>query len=75
MNPQTKYLQNVAYIRLKNLQIGYNLPAGLIRRTGFTSARVYLSGENLWSWSPLYRITRNIDPESIQQSDVILTAV
>jgi TonB-linked SusC/RagA family outer membrane protein len=73
VNPQTKYLQNVAYIRLKNLQIGYNLPAGLIRKAGFTSARVYLSGENLWSWSPLYRLTRNIDPESIQQSDVILT--
>jgi TonB-linked SusC/RagA family outer membrane protein len=73
VNPQTKYLQNAAYIRLKSLQIGYNLPAGLIRRTGFTSARFYISGENLWSWSPLYKLTRNIDPENIQQSDVILT--
>jgi TonB-linked SusC/RagA family outer membrane protein len=73
VNPQTRYLQNAAYIRLKSLQIGYNLPAGLIRRTGFTSARFYITGENLWSWSPMYKLTRNIDPENIQQSDVILT--
>jgi len=73
VNPQTKYLQSVAYIRLKNLQIGYNISSRLIRKTGFSSARVYLSGENLWSWSPIYKLTRNIDPESIGQSDVILT--
>jgi TonB-linked SusC/RagA family outer membrane protein len=73
VNPQTKYLQNVAYIRMKSLQLGYRLPAGLLRKIGFTSARVYVSGENLWTWTPMYRLTRNIDPESIQQSDVILT--
>lgn len=71
--PQTKYLQNVAYIRLKNLQLGYNVPDRWIRKTGFTGGRVYLSGENLWTWTPLYRLTRNIDPESIGVSDVILT--
>ncbi|WP_211352161.1 SusC/RagA family TonB-linked outer membrane protein [Dinghuibacter silviterrae] len=71
--PQTKYLQNVAYIRLKNIQVGYNVPERWIRKTGFTSGRVYLSGENLWSWTPMYKLTRNIDPESIGASDVILT--
>ena len=73
VNPQTKYLQNAAYIRLKSIQVGYNLPSALIRKTGFTAARFYLSGENLWSWSPMYKLQRNIDPESIGQSDVILT--
>ena len=75
VNPQTKYLQNVAYIRLKNLQIGYNLPPSLIKKTGFTAARFYVTGENLWSYTPMYKITKNIDPESIQQSDVILTGL
>jgi TonB-linked SusC/RagA family outer membrane protein len=74
VNPQTKYLQNVAYIRLKNLQIGYSLPASVIQKTGFTAARFYVTAENLWSWSPMYRLQRNIDPESIQQSDAILTS-
>ncbi|OUJ74099.1 SusC/RagA family TonB-linked outer membrane protein [Hymenobacter crusticola] len=70
---QTKYLQNVAYIRLKNLQIGYNLPVAFINRIKMNAARVYLSGENLWAWSPFYKITKDIDVENIGRSDVLLT--
>ncbi|SEW54097.1 SusC/RagA family TonB-linked outer membrane protein [Chitinophaga arvensicola] len=68
---QSKYLQNVAYIRLKNLQVGYNLPHSLVSRAKMSSARVYLSAENLWSWSPLYKITRDLDVESIRRSDTV----
>lgn len=53
---QTKYLQNVAYIRLKNIQLGYNIPNNLISKIGINSLRVYVSGEDIWSWSPLYKI-------------------
>jgi hypothetical protein len=35
--------------------------------------RVYVSGENLWSWSPLYKVTKNLDVENIGKSDVVLT--
>ena len=72
-NAQTKYLQNVRYIRLKNIQIGYNLPASVLRKVHMTGARVYVSGENLWSASPLYQLTRDLDVESIGKSDVVLT--
>lgn len=68
---QTKYLQNVSYIRLKSIQVGYNLPAGLISKIHMSSARVYVSGENLWSSSPLYKITKDFDVENIGRSDVI----
>lgn len=71
--PQTKYLQNVAYVRLKNLQIGYNLPANLISRIKMTQARIYLSAENIWTWSPMYRVTHNLDVENIGGSDRVLT--
>ena len=37
------------------------------------NAKVYLSGENFWSWSPLYRITKDIDVENTGGSDLILT--
>jgi hypothetical protein len=38
------------------------------------SARVYVSGENLWTHSPLYKINgHNLDPESINGSDRVLT--
>ncbi|OZI10110.1 SusC/RagA family protein [Siphonobacter sp. BAB-5385] len=70
---QTKYLQNLAYIRLKNIQLGYNLPARWIQRLGMEAARVYTSGENLWSWSPFYRITRDMDVENTGESDRVLT--
>jgi TonB-linked SusC/RagA family outer membrane protein len=72
-NAQTKYLQNARYIRLKNIQVGYNLPSGLLAKAHISAARIYVSGENLWSASPLYKLTRNIDVENIGKSDAILT--
>lgn len=71
---QSKYLQNVAYIRLKNLSIGYNLPASLISRAGMAGARIYLTGQNLWTWSPMYRHIRTMDPEVIEGADPELSA-
>ncbi|MGN6539170.1 MAG: SusC/RagA family TonB-linked outer membrane protein [Ginsengibacter sp.] len=72
--PQTKYLQNAAYLRLKNIQFGYNLPQKLISKIKMTNASVYISGENLWVTSPMFKITKhNFDPESIDGSDRVLT--
>ena len=62
--PQTKYVMNAAYLRLKNLQVGYNLPARLSSRFGAQATRVYVTGENLWTWSPLYDYADNIDVEN-----------
>lgn len=73
--PQTKYLMNVAYIRLKNLQVGYDLPQAWLSRLGGRKAKVYISGENLWTYSPLYKIVKNVDVENISQgSDRVLTS-
>lgn len=69
---QTRYLQNAAYVRMKNIQFGYNLPRTLIQKVGMSSARVFVSGENLLSWSPLYKITRDLDIENIGRSDAVL---
>lgn len=62
---QTRYLQNVAYLRMKNIQVGYNLPFGWISRIGARSLKVYFSGENLYTYSPMYKILKNtIDVEN-----------
>jgi len=67
---QTRYLQNVAYCRMKNIQIGYNLPSNLTKRIGAQSMRLYFSGENLFTYSPMYRIVKNtIDVENAVRSD------
>jgi len=39
------------YLRIKNLEIGYNLPTVLIRKAGMSSVRIYLSSINTFMWS------------------------
>ena len=56
--PNSRYVQNIAYIRLKSMQVGYNLPSRIVSKMGLSDLKLYLSGENLWSWSPLYKITK-----------------
>ncbi len=70
---QTKYLQNVAYVRLKNLQLGYTLPQSWVAKAKMQYVRIFLSGENLWSWSPLYKHTKSMDVAGIDGSDRDLT--
>lgn len=41
------YVENGSYLRLKNLSFGYNLPASVMRRLKITSARFYVSAQNL----------------------------
>jgi len=70
--PQTRYVQNVAYIRLKNLQVGYNVPQSIASKISAEGARIFIGGDNIWSWSPLYKRTRDIDPENIRRSDSVV---
>lgn len=60
--PQTGYMLNGAYLRLKNLTIGYTLPQNLLSRLKISDLRVYVSGENIAEWSELKDY---FDPESI----------
>ncbi|WP_308199514.1 SusC/RagA family TonB-linked outer membrane protein [Chitinophaga sedimenti] len=56
-----RYMQNLAYLRLKNLSLGYTLPARLTRMAKIQRFRVFVSGENMWTWTKLR--TKYIDPE------------
>lgn len=67
--PNTRYLQNAAYVRLKNLTFGYDLPKKVLEKVKMSKCQVFFSGQNLWTWSPIHRITKNIDPEVISGSD------
>jgi TonB-linked SusC/RagA family outer membrane protein len=49
------------YIRLKSLQIGYNIPARLLKPAGIGLLRIYVEGQNLLTFSELTKY--NIDPE------------
>ena len=41
------YLQDASYVRLKNLQIGYNIPSAALKNYGIQALRIYFSGDNL----------------------------
>ena len=62
VNTQTRYLQNAAYCRLKNLQIGYTIPRKYTSKAGISNLRIYLSGENL---ATITKMTKLFDPETI----------
>lgn len=59
---QSRYLLNASYIRLKNVSIGYTLPASWTNKLKLQNLRVYFIGENLWTGTAL---TDLYDPETI----------
>lgn len=66
LQAQTRYLQNASYIRLKDLTIAYSLPTKVVQKIHFQNVQVYFTGQNIWTYSPMFKITRDIDPEVIE---------
>ncbi|MFR0895794.1 MAG: hypothetical protein ACLSGF_13625 [Alistipes onderdonkii] len=56
-----RYIQNLAYCRLKNLTVGYTIPTHLTSKIGIKELRIYFSGENLATWTALK--SKFLDPE------------
>jgi len=54
-------VEDGAYIRLKNVTLGYNLPAPLLKKTFLTNARIYATGIDLWEHT---KIHEGWDPEA-----------
>ena len=54
------WLQDASYVRLKNISLGYNIPSVLTQKIGIDKVKVYISGENLLTFSGL----EGIDPEA-----------
>jgi hypothetical protein len=60
-NANTYWLRNTDYVRLKNVEIGYTIPANIGSRIGINNLRVYVNGLNLLTWDK----TDVFDPESL----------
>jgi hypothetical protein len=61
--PQTKYLLNGAYLRFKNVTLGYTLPSALMKKYKVSRLRIFATGENLFEFSS---VKKYYDPESIE---------
>jgi hypothetical protein len=57
-----RYLQNIGYLRLKNLTFGYTLPEKLTKKISIAKLRLYFTGENLFYWAPGLH-GKYVDPE------------
>lgn len=56
------WVQNAAYIRLKNLQVGYTLPASFTAKAKIQSARIFFSGQDIWTSTRMWY--KYYDPEN-----------
>lgn len=60
-----RFIESGSYLRLKNLQIGYNIPQVWLRNLSVQKCRIYVSGQNLWTITGY----KGYDPELLN-SDV-----
>lgn len=60
--PNKRYMQNAAYMRVKNITVGYTLPTALLKRIKLEKLRLYFSAENIFEIS---HIKVKLDPESL----------
>ena len=58
------WLQDASYVRLKNLTLGYTMPKAWMTKLGVANAKVFLSGENLFTITGL---DGGIDPEEASE--------
>lgn len=65
--PQTRYLQDASYLRLKSLTIDYNVPQKWLQKTKLANVQVFASAQNLFTFSGLFKHTENFDPEVIEK--------
>ncbi|MVT08792.1 SusC/RagA family TonB-linked outer membrane protein [Chitinophaga tropicalis] len=65
-NQQTStfWIRSSDFIRLKSAEIGYSFPPVITRKIGFPSIRFFANGLNLLTWSELFRIRDDVDPEA-----------
>ena len=45
----TRWVEDGSYIRLRNISLGYNMPAEIIKKAGIEQLRLYVSAQNLWT--------------------------
>ena len=63
------WITNINYFRLKNLEVGYNIPQKFCKKIGASKLRVYVNGSNLFSFDNMKAI--GIDPEIASQGGLV----
>jgi hypothetical protein len=60
--PQSdRWLEDGTYLRLRNIEIGYNIDKNALKRIGFSECRIFLSGQNLLTFTKY----EGLDPDIV----------
>jgi hypothetical protein len=62
-----RVIEDGSYLRLKNITLGYTLPNRLLRKLYFDTMRVYVSLENVYTWTNY----SGVDPEVSTRNSVL----
>lgn len=60
VQPQSRYVQNAAFVRLKNVTLSYFLPMDKLGKIGISDVQLYLTGSNIWEFT---NMRKPLDPE------------
>ncbi len=71
MRKQSRYMLNMAYLKIKNITLGYTVPKDIVSRMYLSNARLYISFENFFTFDKLRGLP--IDPEAISGHSMLLT--
>jgi len=63
MQIQSRYLLDMAYLRIKNITVGYTLPTSILKKFHVSKLRIYVALENFFTFDHLRDLP--IDPEEI----------
>jgi TonB-linked SusC/RagA family outer membrane protein len=63
--PNTRYLQDASYLRVKTIQIDYTFNERVCRLLHLKGLKLYANGENLFTFTPLHKYAPNFDPEGL----------
>lgn len=73
--PNDRFLQDISYLRVKNITVNYSMPQTLSKKLGMQAIKFYVTGENLFTFSNLFKVTKNFDPEVIGAGDIDFRSV
>ena len=63
--PNTRYLQNAAYVRVKNIQVDYSFNQKVCEKLHLQGLKLYFTAENPFCYTPLHKYAPNFDPEGL----------
>jgi hypothetical protein len=64
------YVEDASYLRLRSLSLGYNFPAKILSSLNLVRARIYITGNNLYTWTNY----SGYDPE-VNSGNILLSGV